>query len=376
MTVVYAFKTLLKEQLHSISSSGIELMLVCSPSQELDELGAELGARTVGISIERKPSPISDLRSLCQLTRLFRSNRFDIVHSSTPKAGLLTALAGVLSRTPVRLHTFTGQPWVELKGLKRWVPKKCDYITAKLMTHCYADSASQREFIIRKGVAEQTKIDVIGEGSISGVNLERFSVERWGGTAAVETRRELGISETAPVIVFSGRVTRDKGIVELVAAFQNVSNKIPGVELVLVGPFEPERDPLPKSVIDTITATPRIHNVGFTSTPEKFVAAGDVFCLPSYREGFGSVVIEAAAMGLPTVASAIVGLVDAVDDGKTGILVPAKTVAPLSDALFRLLQDKSLRAQMGHAAMERAARCFDARRVNQLVVEEYWWAKK
>ena len=375
VTVPLTFQTLLKEQLRHISRNGIDLTIVCSPGQELDNLETELGVVSVGISMERKPSPLADLRSLIHLVRFMRRNRFDVVHSSTPKAGLLTAFACLLSRAPVRLHTFTGQPWVELKGLRKSIPRTCDRITAKLMTHCYADSSSQRDFLIREGVISKHKISVIGKGSISGVDVERFSPKRWGGKAAIQTRCELEISQTSPVIAFLGRITRDKGIVELLGAFKEVSRKRPDVELLLVGPYEPERDPLPQDIVEAIASDRRVHNVGFTSVPEKFLGVAEIFCLPSYREGFGSVVIEAAAMGLPAVATSIVGLMDAVEDGKTGILVPPKTVNPLKDALLRLLENKELRLEMGRAARERAIRDFDSRNVNELVVDEYWRAK-
>ena len=170
--------------------------------------------------MERQPAPLADLRSLVKVARFLLQNRFDIVHSSTPKAGLLTALAGMLARVPVRVHTFTGQPWVELAGLKRRIPRECDRITAKLATQCYADSHSQRDFLIAEGLVAPGKIAVIGAGSISGVDLQRFSLATWGGNTARQTRRELGIPSEALVVVFVGRVTKDKGIVELMAAFE------------------------------------------------------------------------------------------------------------------------------------------------------------
>ncbi len=186
------------------------------------------------------------------------------------------------------------------------------------------------------------------------------------------TRHELGIAPDALVILFVGRITRDKGIGELITAFKEIQTVVPRVELVLAGDIEQVRELLPESVLDELAHNPRIHSLGFTSTPEKYMGMADVICLPSYREGFNNVIIEAAAMGLPAVATDIVGLVDAVEDGVTGILVPAKNHQALRDALCRLLQDKSTRLRMGQAARQRAIKLFDARSVNRMVIDEYF----
>lgn len=278
----------------------------------------------------------------------------------------------MLTRVPIRIHTFTGQPWVELAGLKRRIPRECDRITAKLATYCYADSASQRDFLISEGLVSPGKIAVIGKGSISGVNLLRFSLTKWGGETARQTRHELGIPKDAMVIVFVGRVVRDKGIVELLAAFELLADTNPDVHLLLVGPFEPDRDPLPTATLKRLQSHPRVHGVGFSPSPEKFLAASDIFCLPSYREGFGSVVVEAAAMKLPAVATRVTGLVDAVVDGATGLIVPPKNVNRLAEALRTLADSKELRQALGQAARERAVRDFDAKIINEAVVAEYF----
>jgi glycosyltransferase involved in cell wall biosynthesis len=372
VTVPQTFQTLLREQLRCIAAHDIELTLVCSPGPELDGVAREVAARAVGIAMERQPAPVADLRSLFKVARFLSQSRFDIVHSSTPKAGLLTALAGILARAPIRVHTFTGQPWVELAGLKRRIPRECDRITAKLATQCYADSPSQRDFLVAEGLVAPDKIAVIGAGSISGVDLQRFSLKTWGGDTARQTRRELGIPSDALVIVFVGRVTKDKGIVELLAAFEIVAKSNPAVHLLLVGPFEPERDPLPAETLGRLKSHPRIHGVGYTDTPEKFLAAGDIFCLPSYREGFGSVVVEAAAMELPAVVTRVTGLVDAVVEGVTGLIVPPKNVERLAEALRTLVGSKELRRSLGQAARQRVVRSFDARLINEAVVAEYF----
>ena len=372
VTVPQTHQLILSEQLRCITAHGIELTLLSSPGPELHCVARAAGAQAVGIAMTRQPAPLSDLLSLLKLTHFLGHNRFDIVHSSTPKAGLLTALAGVLARVPSRVHTFTGQPWVELAGLKRRIPRECDRITAKLATQCYADSSSQRDFLVAEGLVVPGKIAVIGAGSISGVDLHRFSLTTWGGDTARQTRRELGIPSDALVVVFVGRVTKDKGIVELLGAFELVAKSNPAVHLLLVGPFEPERDPLPAETLERLKSHPRVHGVGFHDTPEKFLAAADIFCLPSYREGFPNVVIQAAAMELPAVVTRAAGLIDTVVEGLTGLFVPPKNVEMLAQALRSLLASKELRHSLGQAARQRVGRSFDARVVNEAVVGEYF----
>ena len=372
VTVPQTFQGLLGEQFRCIVAHEIELTLVSSPGHEFEEVLRGVDAKGVAIPMARKPAPLADMRSLLRVARFLSQNHFDIVHSSTPKAGFLTALAGTLARVPVRIHTFTGQPWVELTGLNRRIPRECDRIIAKLVTQCYADSPSQRDFLISEGLVSPSKISVIGAGSISGVDLHRFSLGAWGGETARQTRRELGIPSDALVIAFVGRVVRDKGIVELLAAFETLAKSNPSVHLLLVGPFEPERDPLPEETLEGLKRHPRVHGVGFSVTPEKFLAVADIFCLPSYREGFGSVVIEAAAMELPAVVTRVTGLVDAVVDGVTGLIVPPKNVSRLAEALRTLAASKELRQSLGCAARDRVVRDFGAKLINAAMVAEYF----
>lgn len=371
VTVPIMFETLYREQLGYLAQQGIDVTLVSSPGAGLEEIAKSLHMNCYPIRMARKIEPLRDLQALIILTRLLRRKRFDIVHSSTPKAGLLTVLAGVLVRAPVRIHTFTGQVWVGMQGLARKIMRFCDWIIGHMNTHCYADSASQRDFLVNEKLVAASKLSVLGAGSVGGVDLERFSPKVFGKERIVAIRRELGIAKQSLVILFVGRLTKDKGIRELLAAFRMLQNDRKDIELLLVGPFEPERDPLPRETLDELSDNPHIHVVGFSPEPEKYMAVADVFCLPSYREGFGSVIIEAAAMELPSVASKVVGLVDAVVDGETGLLVPAKEVDALKRALAKLLSSAEIRRRMGNAARERATRDFDSKIINQLVVEEY-----
>jgi len=355
-----------------MAQQGMDVTLVSSPGPALEGTCKSLQIGYHPVVMVRKPEPRRDLVSLLALTKLFLDKRFDIVHSNAPKAGLLAALAGALARVPVRVHTFTGQVWAEMEGVSRRIMRGCDWLISHLDTHCYADSTSQRDLLVNEHLVRASRISVLGAGSLSGVNLERFDPHVSRGEGAAGLRRELGISEQSLVILFVGRLAKEKGIRELVSAFRVLQVDRKDVELILVGPsLESEWDPLSGETLKEISRNPHIHVVGFSPKPEKYMGAADVLCLPSYREGFGSAVIEAAAMGVPAVASRVVGLVDAVVDGETGVLVPAKEVEALRDALAMMLSAPEIRRRMGCAARERAVRDFDSRIVNRLVFEEY-----
>lgn len=367
-TVPFFLYNHLRGQIEATIAAGHEVVLISSGGEETAWLKAIPGVRFHEIDIPRKISPLRDLLALWRLFRFFRREHFDIVHSTTPKAGMLCAIAGYFARTPVRLHTFTGQPWVEMRGMLRSIAKTGDRLTAHLDTLCYADSFSQRDFIISEGVCNGKKIFVLGAGSLAGVDLSRFDSEKWASSKA-ETLKALDIPVGYSVITFVGRLTKDKGLEELMGAFGAVCRSNPKCMLVLVGPGEAEDGALSNSVVGG--NEPNIRFVGYSDQPERYLAVTDIFCLPSYREGFGNVVIEAAAMGVPAIGTDIVGLRDAIVDGETGLLVPPKDTEALARALMSLLDDKKRRVAMGKMARVRARSKFDAQIVNAAVLAEY-----
>ena len=367
-TVPFFLYNHLRGQIAATVAAGHEVVLVSGSGPEAEWLKAIPGVKFHEIDIPRRISPLRDIRALWQLYVFFRSERFDIVHSTTPKAGMLCAIAGFFARIPIRLHTFTGQAWAKLGGAMRWIAKAGDRVTVRLDTLCYADSPSQVEFMVAEGIAKVDKVRVLGSGSLAGVDLSRFDPERWAKSGKAPLK-ELGIPKSHRIIAFIGRVTRDKGVNELVEAFGMLRRDGLKCTLLLIGPGEADDGSLSNSAADT--TDPDIRHVGYSPEPERYLAVTDIFCLPSYREGFGNVAIEAAAMGIPTVGTGIVGLKDAVVDGKTGILVPPKDSEALARALKTLLADDALRQNMGEAAKLRTEREFSSEKVNAAVIAEY-----
>lgn len=365
-TVAFFVETQLRSQISAIAQAGAQVTVVASEEQ----LGRELpGTRYVSIEIPRKIDLLRDIIALIRLWSFFRGSGFQIVHSTTPKAGLLCSLAARLAGVPVRLHTFTGQPWVGLSGVKRFLSKGSERLITLLNTHCYADSLSQRDFIVESGVASAERVSVLGAGSVAGIDLQRFDPSRFSDEDKLKLKAEFGIPSRARVLLFVGRLARDKGIVELLAAYREVLAKEANVFLVLLGPHETETDSVLDGLSDALKE--RLVMPGFSDEPERFMAIADMLLLPSYREGFGTVVIEAAAMGVPTIGTDIYGLSDAIVNGKTGLLVPVRSVDKLAAAIDMLLKDPALRLEMGANARTRVESEFSNLRVNGLIIDEY-----
>lgn len=370
-TVPFFVQTQLKHQLQVLGKHGADVIVISSNGPELVSLERLVGVSCEPINISRAISPWADLIALVRLIAFFYKQKIHIAHSTTPKAGLLTALAAFMTGVPLRLHTFTGQPWVNLHGPKRWLARTCDKIIGILNTRCYTDSKSQREFLINEQIVDSERLFVIGQGSLAGVDVLRFDSNRFNENQRDIIRQSLGLPSNAVVLMFVGRITVDKGIRELLLAFQEIQSYISNVHLVLVGPIDSGSGVTSKNPLINIENIKRVHCVGFSRNPESYLSIADILCLPSYREGFGSIVIEAAAMRVPTIGSDIYGLSDAIVHGVTGLLVPARNVEELTKALDILLADKMLRKKMGEQARQRVLEMFDARIINEKIVEEY-----
>lgn len=305
----------------------------------------------IPVSIQRKISPLLDLSALFSLLKIFREYRFDAVHSVTPKAGLLAMLASSLAGVISRVHIFTGQVWATRQGISRWFFKQMDRLISLLATEVLVDSASQRQFLLDEKVVSKTRSSVLAKGSISGVDTERFKPDE---AARLRVRGELGIEDSAIVFLFIGRLNRDKGVLDLALAFSKVTDT--NAHLLVVGPDEAGMQSQMEGLLQRTLE--RVHFVGFSAQPEAYMAAADVLCLPSYREGFGSVVIEAAAVGTPSIGSKIYGVEDAVQDGHTGLLFKAGNDEELCKHMETMIADAELRAYLAQNARERVLRDF------------------
>ena len=341
---------------HLEAMAGLgEVTIVANFTQQDADFAWPAGVTPVPVAIARPIAPWADLMALLALHRLFRQQQFDLVHSLTPKAGLLSALAGWLARVPLRLHTFTGQVWATRTGISRVILRAADKVTAGLTTDVLADSASQRAFLIKQGVVPAAKVAVLAQGSLGGVDPTRFAPNR---QARARIRESLAIPENSIVFVYLGRLQRDKGVLDLARAFAAVGVRLPIAHLLVVGRDEGQL--LAELGSAAGDCRGRLHCVGSSDQPQDYLAAADVLCLPSYREGFPTVLLEAAATGLPAIGSRIYGITDAIVEHETGLLFSAGAVSQLADHMLVLAGDADFRARLGHAARERVLRGFSA----------------
>ncbi|WP_426134522.1 glycosyltransferase family 4 protein [Pseudomonas sp. PWP3-1b2] len=359
-TVPVALKVFMVEHINKLAETYSVTVMANAAADDVYQF-LDKRIKFIPLPIQRKVSMFSDVVSLIKLFRIFTVERFDCVLSIMPKSGLLTMLAGYFARVPCRIHIFTGQVWYTKQGFSRFALKKLDQLLAFAATHLLADSPSQRDFLIAENVVKPAKIEVLGKGSISGVDLERFKPN---ALARARIRSELGLDESAVVFLFMARLTRAKGIVDLARAFTDVGSRAPNAHLLVVGPDEEGVE----GVITELSArfSGRCHRIGFTNDPEGYMAAADIFSLPSYREGFSLATIQAAGVGLPAIASRIYGLSDAVQDGVTGILHRPGAIDEMSDAMVKLYSDRELRASLSEAARHRAHTEF----AQPLIIEE------
>ena len=322
-------------------------------------------SKNISVPIQRQIHIIKDLISLFSLIKVLSSNKYDAVHSVTPKAGLLTMTAGWITRVPKRHHTFTGQVWATKDGFSRSFLRFLDKVTHTLSTQTLADSHSQHEFLLNEKVISSKKSLVLADGSISGVNLQRFTPS----FAKRKQIRELyEIKESELLLLFLGRINREKGVPELISAFKKTREKHPHIKLMIVG--RDEAGMFNDGSIEQFFKGALIR-VDFTTEPEAYFNAADIFCLPSHREGFGSVLIEAAACKVPSIASNIYGISDAVINGVTGLLHQVGSEKDIELCFEQFITNPSLRNSLAEKAFERAHTKFSSNILESALINFY-----
>ena len=353
-----------------LRDAGFEPILVSSLGEQLQRIGRDASVRYAAIPMNREIAPVQDLRSLWRLYRVMREVRPTITDVGFPKVGLLGGLAAWLLGVPCRIYTLHGLRLETTRGLKRILLTLTERVACACAHRviCVSPSLGQRVIELRLTSAE--KVLVLGGGSCGGVDVERFSPEVRDPAQKQYLAKSLGISPAAPVIGFVGRLTRDKGIQELVKAFSQLRQSRSTLRLLLVGDFE-DGDPVAPRIRQQIESDPCIIHTGFVSDTAPYYALMDVLVLPSYREGFPYTPLEAEACGVPVVTTTATGAVDSVVDGVTGFHVPVGNWEELAARIDQLLCDPELRSRMGQRGRERVVREFRREVVGQALVEEY-----
>ena len=351
-TVPSSLRTLLKGQL-KFMSQHFDLLGVSSAGPELDEVHEKEGIPVKAIKMTRSITPFTDLVSTFKLYRLFRKEKPFIVHTHTPKAGTLGMLAAKLAGVPHRLHTLAGMPLLETSGFKRKLLNSVERFTYKNATLVLPNSFGMEAIAKEEGFADDSKLKVIGNGSSNGIDTDHFDPDSVGLHQKDELKTKLGINDDDMVFVFVGRMVKDKGVNELVQAFDNLTSSYINTKLILVGPHENHLDPLDSSTEELIETNNQIISAGMQMDIRPYVAISDVLVLPSYREGFPNVVLQGASMGLPCIVSDINGCNEIITHGENGLIVPPKDISGLEEALKYCIDNRLKVDELGRNTRSR-----------------------
>ncbi len=360
---------LLKGQLRFINDY-YEVVGVASKGEKLRKVSEEQGIRTIPINIERNISPLKDVVSLFKLYRLFRKEKPFMVHSLTPKAGLLSMTAAFFARVPRRVHTFTGLLFPTRKGFMKQVLLFFDKLICLFATHVYPEGNGVKSDLINYRVTKKP-LKVIANGNINGVDIRHFDPDLYDSDINRTTRRQYELNDSDFVFVNIGRIVNDKGINELVSAFSDLAKSHQDVKLLLVGAHENESDTLPKETWDTINTHKQIIYAGPQPDVRPFLAASDALVFPSYREGFPNVVLEAGSMGLPAIVSDINGCNEIIEHGKNGLIIPSMDERALFQAMKVFVTDKTFLSKLAAEARPMISSRFERSFVWEAVLAEY-----
>ncbi len=355
----------LKGRLSALRAAGFEVTLISSPGLLLNRTAVEEGVAVLPIALERGISPFRDLLALFRLWKALRALRPDLTEFSTPKAGMLGAIAACLAGVPARVYMLRGLKLERSTGWKRRILLLAERTAAACSHVVLCNSESLRREALDLGITEKSKLRLIGDGSSNGVDAERYSA------GPTHVRSIYGIPQFVPIVGFVGRLTKDKGIPELIEAFENVLDVMPSTRLLLVGWFDESEDALPQELRHRIRTHPRIVCTGFVANTAPYYRAMDVMVLPTWREGFPNAALEAAATGVPVITTLCTGSRDAVVPEVTGLLVPPGYPQAISEAVLALLRDPDRCYSMGRASRKWVLRNFTDARVLGLTVAFY-----
>lgn len=352
-------------RLRALRNAGFRVLLLSSPGPLLDITAAREGVEPIALPMRRSIAPFADLVALCRLWQLIGKYRPDLVEFSTPKAGLLGTLAAWLRGVPRRVYMLRGLKLETTFGLKRRILLAAEKLAARCAHVVLCNSESLRAETLALRIAPSSKLRLLGEGSSNGVDINRFSPGR------SPVREQLGIPRGVPVVGFAGRLTRDKGLPELCEAFDLILCAEPTTRLLLVGWFDVAEDALDPGIRNRILSHPNIYCTGFVPDAAPYYRAMDLLVLPTWREGFPNVVLEAAATGIPVVTTESTGARDSVLPEITGLMIPPGYPDAIYEAVMKLIRDPTRRRRMGRAARAWILEHYVEARVVTMTVDYY-----
>lgn len=369
-TVPISLKLLLKDQLKYMNKY-FDVIAISSSGKELQEVEGSQGVSVESIEMSRKITPLKDLVSLYEMVILLSKEKPEIVHTHTPKAGLIGMLGAWITRVPHRLHTVAGLPVMESSGMKRKILMFVEWLTYKCATYVYPNSIGLEEFILTNNLTTSAKIKVLGNGSSNGIDTTYFSKTEDIMGEGNKIKDEYKLSNDDFVYIFIGRVVKDKGINELLNSFEILSKTEQKIKLLLVGPFEDDLDPISEESRAILKSNKDIITVGYQDDVRPFLAISDCLVFPSYREGFPNVVMQAGLMGLPAIVSDINGCNEIVGDSINGLIIPVKDTEALQESMRKIYRDYELRIGLAQNTRKQIVDRYDQQFVWQAIKDEY-----
>jgi glycosyltransferase involved in cell wall biosynthesis len=369
-TVPVSLLVLLKNQLQFISKH-YQVVAISSGGEQLDQVTQETAVRTIAVNMTRKVTPFKDLISLMNLIIQIRKERPLIVHTHTPKAGLLGMIAAKITGVPIRLHTVAGLPLLEKTGLTRKVLDLTEKVTYSCATKIYPNSTKMMDLLVGYQYCQKSKLQVIGKGSSNGVDTTHFNPGLFTNDDISKIRTQLGFLENDFVFSYIGRVVADKGINELVESFVKINEVNNSTKLLLVGPFENDLDPLQEKTQQLIDNHPSIKRMGFVKDVRPYLIVANVFVFPSYREGFPNVLMQAGAMGIPCIATDINGCNEIIEHNENGLIIPVKDTVALYNAMHLLYNDRALLKSLAGSSRQKIRNDYETCYVMDELLKEY-----
>lgn len=368
-TVPLSLNILLKGQLKFLNER-FEVCAVSGPGPDLDIVRQREGVAVKNIEMQRKISVFKDFISLIKLYRYFRKERPTIVHSITPKAGLLSMVAAKLAQVPIRIHTFTGLIFPTEQGFKQKLLIIMDRLLCYCATKIVPEGQGVKNDLVRYNITKKP-LTLIANGNVNGIDLNYFDPNIYSQSEINNLRHALDIHSNDFVYIYVGRLVKDKGIEELIPAFLKLTKQVDSIKLLLVGSFEVDLDPLDSNIMEEIKTHPNIKFVGFQEDVRPYFATAQALVFPSHREGFPNVVLQAGAMGLPSIVTNINGCNEIIEEGKNGIIVPVKDTQSLEQAMKRLMEDTLYYQKLQSQTRAMIGNRFQQELVWQALLQEY-----
>ncbi|MBP7699059.1 MAG: glycosyltransferase family 4 protein [Saprospiraceae bacterium] len=370
-TVPVSLQKLLTGQMKFMKDNGFEVIMMSADGPEISEVVTREGCPHIIIPLTRKITPLQDLKALYILIKHIRKIKPDIVHTHTPKAGLIGMLAAFLTRVPIRIHTVAGLPLETQRGIKRKLLIAIEKITYWCANEVWPNSKSLYNFVLEHKLTNCDKLHIIGHGSTNGIDVVEYDATILNADILNEVKQKLNYSASYKYLLFVGRVVKDKGIEELVAVFKSLSAVFSNLKLIIVGPYENDLDPISSEVEDEIKINPAIISTGYSNYVKYYMHIADIFVFPSHREGFPNVLMQAALMDCPVAASRITGNVDIIEHQLNGLLFEKGNKTELYASIERLLLDTDLTKIISSKLREKIIANFDRQVVHQLIKQRY-----